>query len=1035
MSQILRKLTYKIYNRSGTFVKVLDDVLNTPEWEYSVNSGLGEVVLQLNRKIDDYGEGTDLDLNYRLKIYLNDSDNTDKLVYTGYLTAFNPYVKGPDEGVEITFLPNISKIKNDYWRSSTSVLTGFAVQESATELGQIMENILDNYRTNGETDLLISNDYSNVDDTSETLTYLFKDIKHLDAIKKVAEFLPTNWYWYLNPDGKLYLKAKSASATHKFILRKHIKELETHKNIESVINHFFIWSGVGSSCPNYVDNDYSDATSKTNYGTIADLKIDSDIHTSAYADLIGNPEIAENKDPKRRITIVLGSEYDLASINPGDTCKVMDIDENQTLFGTNMSVVRILYKVDSAVLELTEFTTNLSELTQEREDVIQQAIDQITRSITSIEPEQLVLGSRDWVTNLMFSSTDHDTVSWTTGSIKVATSSASSPVTYSITAGNTGDIGATTAIYFQPATSTNSLQTSLTFSDAMGPDRIALCYAVPGADATKGATVVNIKPGLGMVIDGANIAVRTILAEQIAANAITSNEIYANTITTGELNFTPFVVGTDDLDDVSDGTTYSRVLTANITAGAIVLANVSGTLDNVSEGATYGKVLLTNITAGQIILSGCSGDLDDIGDGSTYSKVLTTNITAGAIVLANVSGDLDDVDDGSTYNKTTVNEVTGAGRAYTGFDINSIITKGFLEANLTSISLPTNGIRFDSNGIYGRKASATTFYISSAGDAYFTGTIAASTITGGTVTGSTLKTAGSGARVELFDSAGSGYIDVYDGSALRTRIVGSAVGISNLIIYASTFAASPYVGFDVVAETDTTKIKGLGIVLFNQDNSTDITWAFERDGSNAYFYSSPSSDIGTSGYPWSELFIQDIYITGGTHKIYGPYSSIVFDTTQSSAGGINITPGSDGLTLTGNLKFDSTSDRDILRGSNLVFKLMAADTVCSTNFRTDAEDLNLGSSTAGEHWNYIYGNYIRWDVDGTSFQDHDDIALMKEVKTVTKKGKKVFDKKSFPKEVVGDDNMFDMGNMQGFLIGTIKQLIEKVEKLENKVNS
>lgn len=549
MSKIKRKLVFKIYNRNGTFVKVLNnrEILNDPDFENSVNGGLGELRLRLHRKLDDYGEGVDLGLNYRLKIYLTDNYNTNKLIYTGYLSGFDPYIKGRKERVEITFLPNISKLKNDYWRSSTTVLTGFAVQESATELGQIMQNIIDNYRTNGETDLLISNDYTNVDDTSETLTYLFKDIKHLDAMKKVTEFLPTDWYWYIDVEGKLHLKQHDSTATHKFIISKHIKELETHKNIESVINHFFIWSGQWSANPNYVDTNYSDATSKTDYGTIADLKIDSDIHTSAYADLIGNPKIAENKDPKRLVTIVLGSEYDLASIKPGDTCKIMGIDENQTIFGSNMKIVRIRYKVDEAILELTDIQTDLGKLTQEREDIIQYAIDQLNRNMTSIEPDQLVLGSRDWITSLTFSSTDHDTVSWAGGgSIKVATSSASAPITYSITAGNTGNMGATTVIYFQPTVSTNSLQTSTTFSDAMGSDRIALCYAVP-AVSPKGATVVNVKPGLGMVIDGANIAVRTVLAEQIAANAITAYEINC-----GAINISNWAGDTSDLTQVSN---------------------------------------------------------------------------------------------------------------------------------------------------------------------------------------------------------------------------------------------------------------------------------------------------------------------------------------------------------------------------------------------------------------------------------------------------------------------------------------------------
>ena len=58
---------------------------------------------------------------------------------------------------------------------------------------------------------------------------------------------------------------------------------------------------------------------------------------------------------------------------------------------------------------------------------------------------------------------------------------------------------------------------------------------------------------------------------------------------------------------------------------------------------------------------------------------------------------------------------------------------GFYDTDLTSIALPTNGIRVDSNGIYGRQSGVTTFSLDTSGNATFTGTITGSTITGGTI--------------------------------------------------------------------------------------------------------------------------------------------------------------------------------------------------------------------------------------------------------------------------------------------------------------
>lgn len=87
------------------------------------------------------------------------------------------------------------------------------------------------------------------------------------------------------------------------------------------------------------------------------------------------------------------------------------------------------------------------------------------------------------------------------------------------------------------------------------------------------------------------------------------------------------------LDDISNGTTYAKVLSTDISEGHILLSSVDGTLDDVDDGATYGKILLTGISAGKIVLAQVDGNLDDIADGTSNGKVSLTNISAGNIVL------------------------------------------------------------------------------------------------------------------------------------------------------------------------------------------------------------------------------------------------------------------------------------------------------------------------------------------------------------------------------------------------------------------
>ena len=344
------KYIYKIYDITDTFVKVLDDVISKPEFTYSLNGGLGELVLQLNRSLDDYGEGTDLDFNYKVEVHLTDDYNDSALIYTGYISAFNPYYRNGSEGVEITILPNIAKLNNEYYRSGTSVKDNFDLTWTATEIGDIIEGIIDNHRSLVSA-LYISNDYTDIDDTGNSITVTFSQEKHIDTIHLLEKYIDTGWHWYIDASGKFYLKDQSATADHSFILGKHIIGIDGHKNIEDVMNTYFIWNGEKSGT--VVDNIYQDATSQNNFDNIAGLLVDSEMTTDGFSDFTGNAKIANNKDSKRLITITISAkDYDIAGIRPGDTCKILNIDGNQTIFGTNMKIYRIEYTPTEVILEL-----------------------------------------------------------------------------------------------------------------------------------------------------------------------------------------------------------------------------------------------------------------------------------------------------------------------------------------------------------------------------------------------------------------------------------------------------------------------------------------------------------------------------------------------------------------------------------------------------------------------------------------------------------------------------------------------------------
>jgi hypothetical protein len=101
------------------------------------------------------------------------------------------------------------------------------------------------------------------------------------------------------------------------------------------------------------------------------------------------------------------------------------------------------------------------------------------------------LDAGNWVYTGAFSSTDGDTVAWATGTLKDTAGSS-----YTITASNTGNMGAPTFIYWDPAVSTTSFQITATGTDAVGSGKILIATAVPSTVGDMASfTVFSGNPG------------------------------------------------------------------------------------------------------------------------------------------------------------------------------------------------------------------------------------------------------------------------------------------------------------------------------------------------------------------------------------------------------------------------------------------------------------------------------------------------------------------------------------------------------------
>lgn len=166
-------------------------------------------------------------------------------------------------------------------------------------------------------------------------------------------------------------------------------------------------------------------------------------------------------------------------------------------------------------------------------------------------------------TTITFSSVDNNTAAWTEGVIYFANGSHS----LKITAGNTGNIAATTYVYYDEDKSP-VLQTTTNPANAAGSRRFLLAIVELGETGKDCKITPTIAAGL---------VVSNLTAEQIAAGTITANEISGDQLDvvaakTGTLNVDEYI--TVGVSNIKIDGANKRIIVNDGTTNRIVIGNV-----------------------------------------------------------------------------------------------------------------------------------------------------------------------------------------------------------------------------------------------------------------------------------------------------------------------------------------------------------------------------------------------------------------------------------------------------------------------------
>ena len=278
-----------------------------------------------------------------------------------------------------------------------------------------------------------------------------------------------------------------------------------------------------------------------------------------------------------------------------------------------------------------------------------------------------------WSHDIAFSVTDLNTVAWSSGTITLTNGDS-----FSINAGNTGNMGTSTYIYLSKDTSETVLQTTTTAATAIGGGKILIAFA---KNSTNEA-LFQVFGGIGGIkMNGAALENLTVDTAQVAALAIEEAKLGNLSVSSGKI--------------IADAVTASKinVVGLNGTTGRIVVAD-STDANTVTSGIN--SYAATLITAGKIVISGgttlsdwrSGSDTTKIDGGNIYTNTITaTQIATNTITANEIASNAVDTNE---LNANAVTSVKINAGAVTATKINV--------TNLAAVSVDAGNIRVGGNG-------------------------------------------------------------------------------------------------------------------------------------------------------------------------------------------------------------------------------------------------------------------------------------------------------------------------------------------------
>jgi len=375
-----KKVFFKIYDSRGNIKAENWEDAEFISFAKRINGGLGACQIRLGRKFDDYGEYDDVRLNNEVQIWIADEDTDENgvLIYSGYISSYEPFLKGKEEYVMVNLLGFYTLLAQDIYKSGATT----EIVETAADIGTMFRNLMVRYKAETSSPKL-HYDLDSIRTTGTTGSYTFKMMDYLAAIGSILEMAPVDWYWYVGADNQVQFKGKADDPIHHFILGRHFHSIKVSKSMEKIKNvaHFYDRDAI--------EEFREDDASIDEYGRRTTRVIDQSVSGIPTAQQIGDTLINSFKDPEVKVVaeIIDNNEdpnlgYDIESIEPGDTCvfEGFDVSLSET-FKHNAMITEVEYFLDKVIIVIEPLMAGIVDVQHNTE----KAVEKIATDVPSLK--------------------------------------------------------------------------------------------------------------------------------------------------------------------------------------------------------------------------------------------------------------------------------------------------------------------------------------------------------------------------------------------------------------------------------------------------------------------------------------------------------------------------------------------------------------------------------------------------------------------------------------------------------------------------